>query len=199
MNDPLQDQTLEEKAEPEPKQVVKLSVNPASRPHEPRKNGKTRKRSGLWRMIWIVTGVLIVVLVVLIAIPAEKPSVQAEKPIESPVVSDQSTDLKAETDETPDIELVPAAVKEAETEAEPLPVETDNFFIVAGSFSNLANASELQDKLKGKGYPAEVMLTENRMYRVSVESYSTRGEAEASLERMKSEPGLESCWLLSNE
>ncbi len=196
---------------PEPKQVVKLSAKPtakpASRPHEPWKNGKTKKRTGLWRVIWIVTGVLIVVLVVLIAIPTEKwglfgkkeqpeHAVQAEKLIESPVVSDQSTDPKAETS---DSESVQPVVKEPKIEAEPLPVKSDHFFIVAGSFSNLANASELQDKLKGKGYPAEVMVTENRMYRVSVESYSTRGEAKASLERMKSKPGMESCWLLSNE
>ena len=72
------------------------------------------------------------------------------------------------------------------------------FFIIAGSFSNLGNASDLQDQLKQKGFEAEVMITENRMYRVSVASYLTKAEAEKGLSEIKKRPGLESCWLLSN-
>jgi len=36
------------------------------------------------------------------------------------------------------------------------------------------------------------------MYRVSVASYATKEEAEKELRRLKSQPGLQSCWLLSN-
>jgi cell division protein FtsN len=89
--------------------------------------------------------------------------------------------------------------KEEEPEPRPVTDQTDHFFIIAGSFKNLANASELQDKLKARGFPAEVMITENRMYRVSVASFPTSGEAERELPRFKSQPGLESCWLLANE
>jgi hypothetical protein len=42
------------------------------------------------------------------------------------------------------------------------------------------------------------MITENRMYRVSVASYATKEEAEKALLQIKSEPGLQSSWLLSN-
>jgi cell division protein FtsN len=52
--------------------------------------------------------------------------------------------------------------------------------------------------MKARGYTAEVMVTENRMYRVSIASFATRGEAESELARLKSIPGLEACWLLSN-
>ena len=76
--------------------------------------------------------------------------------------------------------------------------ETNNFFIIAGSFNRLNNASDLQDKLNNRGFQAEVMITENRMYRVSVASYATKEEAEKALRQLKSEPDLQSCWLLSN-
>ena len=89
---------------------------------------------------------------------------------------------------------------EPETEVEQsLPVEvTNSFFIIAWSFNKLKNASDLQDKLNSRGFQAEVMITENRMYRVSVASYATKSEAEKGLAQIKSEPGLQSCWLLSN-
>ena len=74
----------------------------------------------------------------------------------------------------------------------------NNFYIIAGSFSKLKNASDLQDQLKKRGFDAEVMITENRMYRVSVAAYSTKEEAEKELRQIKSEPGLQSAWLLSN-
>ena len=76
--------------------------------------------------------------------------------------------------------------------------ETHTFFIIAGSFKNLKNASDLQDKLNARGFQAELMVTENRMYRVSVASYATKDEAEKGLYEITSEPGLKSCWLLSN-
>jgi len=189
---------------PKEKSVPKVTEKPAKKmppkPHEPWKNEKTKKRSGLWRVIWIVTGILILALVVLMVVPAEKwemtgkkdhpeQAVQEEQPAETYGIADQSEDIKPQAEETPD----------SEPEPEPIPVESNHFFIVAGSFSNLRNASELQDKLKEMGYPAEVMVTENRMYRVSVESFSSRREAEASLAGLKSDAGMESCWLLSNE
>jgi len=73
-----------------------------------------------------------------------------------------------------------------------------NFFIIAGSFRHLQNASDLQDRLKARGYPAEILITENRMYRVSVSSYATKPEAEKALAGIKADRGLEASWLLSN-
>jgi cell division protein FtsN len=83
-------------------------------------------------------------------------------------------------------------------ETAPPNAEQNKYFLIAGSFSHLKNASDLQDQLKAKGINAEVMITENRMYRVSVGSFATIGEAETELARVKSRPGLESCWILSN-
>ena len=97
--------------------------------------------------------------------------------------------------------LVEPDQAEIEEELSPAVESKDEhqFYIIAGSFRNLANASELQDRLKDKSYPAEVMITENRMYRVIVATYATSAEAERDLAELKTQPGMESCWLLVNE
>ncbi|MDX2429803.1 MAG: SPOR domain-containing protein [Bacteroides sp.] len=204
----IEEKVQEKAAEKTPsKPVAKLVTKqspqppwkPASRQSDPYKNEETRRRAKLWKSIWIITGILVVVLVVLLLIPSDKGAqkrgknhpqmpVQTEKAVEKPEVQD------------------PAATEQLDpvlTEPEPEPPQAleqpNHFFIVAGSFRNLVNASELQDKLVAKGYPAEVMITENRMYRVSIGSYPTSAEAERKLNSIKSEPGMESCWLLSNE
>jgi len=56
----------------------------------------------------------------------------------------------------------------------------------------------MQDQLKTRGYKSEVLITENRMYRVTVASYATEAEAEKVLSGLKSDPGLKSAWVLSN-
>jgi cell division septation protein DedD/nucleoid DNA-binding protein len=171
---------------------------------------KPKPRSFRWRVIWLVAAALIVVLVVLIIIPSgenesgNKRSLFNRQPVELEVQQeDLSTDVpsdqgQAETDEQAvEPESVPEEADSAEDRDLP-PVVEKNFFIIAGSFSRLNNASELQDQLNSQGFNAEVMITENRMYRVSVASYATKGEAEKALTQIKTEPGLESCWLLSN-
>ena len=166
-----------------------------------------------WRVIWIVAGVLIVILIALIFIPVD--SIRNRKPTD-PVVNGtegmeaQSQEGSSATNEgsattttgQQNAEGQPAEGAETETatateEIQPVAAEK-NYFIVAGSFKHLKNASDLQDQLKAKGYQAEVMVTENRMYRVSVASFATKNEAERSLAEVKAVPGLKSCWLLSN-
>jgi len=166
---------------------------------------KPKPKSKKWRVIWLVAAALIVVLVVLILIPSEKLfNRQPEREVvdQAEGTRDQAegtTDQQdAETEEqVSEPEPVP---QETETEEEQaLPVEESNdFFIIAGSFSKLNNASDLQDQLKNQGYNAEMMITENRMYRVSVASFATKEEAERALAQIKTEAGMQSCWLLSN-
>jgi len=167
---------------------------------------KPKPKSKKWRVIWVVAAALIVVLVVIILIPSDesessdrkglfnrKPDLEAVEQDEA--ILDQSD---AETQEQ--VSESETEAPEPETEVEQsLPVEvTNSFFIIAGSFNKLKNASDLQDKLNSRGFQAEVMITENRMYRVSVASYATKSEAKRGLAQIKSEPGLQSCWLLSN-
>ena len=167
---------------------------------------KPKPKSNKWRVIWLVAAALIVVLVVLVLIPSEEGedgerrrlfNRQTDREVVDQPEEQEEQPLDTEQDQAEDAEAG-QQVTEPEEE-DPLPVEeSKNFFIIAGSFSKLKNASDLQDQLNSRGYNAEVMITENRMYRVSVASFVTKAEAERELSRIKSEPGLESCWLLSN-
>ena len=165
---------------------------------------KPKPKTNRWRIIWVVAAVLITVLVVLLVIPSGKQEegeglVDNQTDQEVPEQINTQEELTEETveEQVSDRETAPEEV-ESQENAVPTVEETNKFFIIAGSFGKLKNASDLQDQLRSRGFNAEVMITENRMYRVSVESYATKEEAERALIQLKSEPDLESCWLLSN-
>jgi cell division septation protein DedD len=183
---------------PTPKPAAKVTpLAPAKPKLKPRK----------WRVIWMVAFLLIIVLAVLILVPTKETENGGgilkfwnRKPVEEVVEQEVTPPVDAEsgTLEQDAGEAIETPVTSDETE-EPAPAKlTPSYFIIAGSFSNLGNASDLQDRLKQKGFDAEVMITENRMYRVSVSSFTTKAEALKSLAEIKKKPGLESCWLLSN-
>ena len=197
-------------ATPEPEVVPPPPPPPARKPepaHEPWKqktNG--RKRSRLWRAVWIVATVLVVVLAVLLLLPSEpegREEVSGKAEQEQVVAEDPATsegETRAEGTETP---VTETPVTTTPVEGEQVAVDTVEddpaYCIIAGSFKHMANAIELQDQLKARGYSAEVMQTENRMYRVVVFSYHSKSEAERELIKIRSEPGMESVWLLVNE
>ncbi len=191
---------------PKPATAVTQKTTRSSAPvHEPWKAEKKSKSGvNLWKIIWIVAGSLVVILLALILIPSDKLQVfEGKDGTEQPAAGEHPAGTVTEGSSQGDMETVDSekpVVSEPEqsTPAEDLPPE-HKYFLIAGSFKHLGYASELQDKLKARGYHAEVMVTENRMYRVSVSSYATKVEAERELSRIKSVPGLESCWLLSNE
>lgn len=198
-----EDKTSEEPSEkPTPKPVAKLVTKQgSSRQAKAELHGETRRRSGLWKIIWVITGILIVVLVVLLLIPGDEADpIQEKRPSQQPVQKEVPKNVSEDSDQSaPTLEGVNPDASELDPEPGAGDEQAHDFFIIAGSFQKLANASELQDKLKARGYTAEVMITENRMYRVSVATYSTAAEAERELPKFKAKPGLESCWLLSNE
>ena len=86
-------------------------------------------------------------------------------------------------------------IKESKQETQVVP--EDHYFTIAGSFSNLANATELKVTLEAKGFPAEIIITENRMYRVSIQSYPTKEEAVNDLQRVRSGSGVSGAWVLT--
>ena len=183
---------------PTPEPAAKVTpLAPAKPKPKPRK----------WRVIWIVTFLLIIVLAVLILVPTQETEngerilkFWSRKPVEEVVDQNVTPPVDAESgtveQDAAEVKETPLSADEPEEQA---PVEvTHNYFIIAGSFSNLRNASDMQDQLKQKGFDAEVMITENRMYRVSVSSFATKAEGQKGLTEIKKKPGLESCWLLSN-
>jgi cell division protein FtsN/nucleoid DNA-binding protein len=193
-----------------PTSATPTSATPASEPASkvtPLAPPEPKKRTRKWRVVWMVAALLVVVLVVLILLPTgeneggesrlifwkRKPPVEEVETQGSDTPGGQEISPAQEVEET---ETPPPTTQETEVTAPP--EVADSYFIIAGSFSNLGNASDLQDRLKDRGFEAEVMITENRQYRVSVSSYSSKEEAIKGLAEIKKMPGMESCWLLSN-
>ncbi len=110
-------------------------------------------------------------------------------------VVEETNELVTDGDEQ--LEQAETETQEAE-QVETSPVETtNNFFIIAGSFQELQNATDLMESLKAEGFPAEIIITESRLYRVAVQSYPEKRQAANDLSRIKAHPGLGSCWVWS--
>jgi len=192
--------------EPEPVSRKETGVTPLASPSS---QPKARK----WRVVWMVALALIIILAVLIVIPTSENGNDKERwkifnkrqdrevvKEENAAPGQQESGTGGEvTQPETGIEVPESNVEQPTPAEETAPAEeTSKYFIIAGSFTKLRNASDMQDKLKERGFQAEVMITENRMYRVSVASFATKEEAEMRLAQITREPGLQSCWLLSN-
>lgn len=72
-----------------------------------------------------------------------------------------------------------------------------NFSVVVGSFSLKANADGLQQRLKDKGYDAQIVKNDGRnMYRVVATTFDSKADAAASRNEFRST--YPDAWLLYN-
>jgi len=160
-----------------------------------------------WRIIWIIVGSLIVVLVLILLIPTKNSDYGIEFSKEGIVLKENvvSDDMQ-EAEETNDLVTegddqggqADKVTHESAQEETYAPVETpNNFFIIAGSFAELQNATDLMESLKSEGFPAEIIITESRLYRVAVQSYAEMALAASALPKIKAHPGLGGCWVWS--
>ena len=70
-----------------------------------------------------------------------------------------------------------------------------NFSVVVGSFSVIANAEGLQQRLKNAGYAAQIVKNEDRnMYRVIASTFATKAEAVQSRDQLRAT--YPDAWLL---
>ncbi len=126
-----------------PKPVAKLVTKQSSKAHSKKvpqaakaqSNGETKHRSGLWRIIWIVTGILILVLVVLLLIPNDEADPTGEKnPSQQPVQTDMPKTVSEDTDQSaPTLENVNPDASELDPEPDPVDEQARDFLIIAGS------------------------------------------------------------------
>ncbi|WP_303390121.1 SPOR domain-containing protein, partial [Bacteroides caecimuris] len=66
-----------------------------------------------------------------------------------------------------------------------------------GSFSVMANAEGLQQRLKGEGYDAQVVKnTDRNMYRVIATTFDSKGDAASSRNDLRAK--FPDAWLLYN-
>lgn len=197
---------------------------PTSRPAPPPPAAPTppkEKKGRSLRPVWIVAAVLVVILAVLLLLPAElteglgdmlpfgndKPVVEnpetggGDQHSEDQNVADLSGEDQAGTEDGSDPGTTEGteAASHADSPVEvPAAGQQDSYFIIAGSFTNVQNASDLKDQLLSVGFSPEIMITENRLYRVSVASFETKQEALDSIWQIRAHEGLEGVWLLSN-
>jgi len=212
----LEEEEEAEEAETEPKASAGIAEErfPTRSPKtvQPMKSKKrsapSRAPVNKWRIIWIVVGSLIAVLVLLLLLPGNQNMEFGRDGIifkdnESIVVPEDPL-LDGNRDETKMEQHVAGEDSDPQT-AEPetdlpgqeaTPQVENRYFIIAGSFQGIPNATELQEKLKSAGFPAQIIITENRMYRVAVTSYSTKQAAVDDLSRIRSETGLPDCWVM---
>ena len=70
-----------------------------------------------------------------------------------------------------------------------------NYSVVVGSFSVIANAEGLQQRLKNAGYAAQIVKNEERnMYRVIASTFDTKAEAVQSRDQLRAT--YQDAWLL---
>jgi hypothetical protein len=193
-----------EKLTSERKQVQSEKGKAKTELHETKKPlaKSNRKPVHKWKIIWIVIASLIAVLVLILLIPAGDEGSAIEFGKDGIVIRNTDTEkIPTRTEEQQDTktQAEEGVVDDKKTEKVPVPVDVpvseNKFFVIAGSFQNLQNATELLDQLKTNGYPAEIIYTENRMYRVSVKSFPTKESAVNSLPSIKASQGLDKVWV----
>lgn len=193
-------------------QVIDNKSDIEKKPWERRDKGEGKKK---WRLIWIVAAVLVVVLAVILLIPTGEDGsvifrkdgiVMKNNKVQEDSLENKSSIQQTVTNELREDSLKNKSISDEETTGmsgsdDGIVTNTDpeenHFFIIAGSFKNIQNANDLMETLKGLGYPSEVILTENRLYRVSVKGFPTKDEGEKMLPKIQQEPGLSGAWLMA--
>lgn len=161
-----------------------------------------------WKIIWIVVGALIAVLVLILLLPSGNDGVEFGK--DGIVFKDSVTDEGNEPGQGDAIVEEGALVEQEEGTEDRMKAEEavsdqqetsaatiNHYYVVAGSFQRLQNATEMQNTLKEMGYLSEIIITENRMYRVAVQGYPTKQEAANALPGIKKNTGLNGAWVLA--
>ncbi len=107
--------------------------------------------------------------------------------------AEESAVLGGETDQTPE-ETVEETVPEPVTETQPAG-QSKKYYIVAGMFSIQANAEELVNTLKAKGFNAELFGRHGNLYGVSFSSHESKAAAVQEMNRIREQSNPQA-WLL---
>lgn len=116
--------------------------------------------------------------------------------------------VTAITDSTvvkPEIKIQPelSQVKEVKKENNKTDIKISNtqskFYLIAGSFGNKDNAKALSTKFNNQGYNSEILLQDNGLYRVAVNSFTDRNVAAKELTSFNSKNTDFTVWILSGK
>jgi len=175
-----------------------------------------RKPLNKWKIIWMVVTGLIVVLFAILLIPTSNEGLEFGKG--GIIIRNQDTGEREQQFDKPsgDISQGQSSNNESVSVDDPQAMEDESkdkpldeasrqqgtaseasYYVICGSFKNLLNATEMKDDLVQSGFPAEIIYTENRLYRVSIKSYLSKEEALNDLPTIKSQSGISSLWIMS--
>ena len=99
--------------------------------------------------------------------------------------------------EVPEVNITFREVEERLIPNSNSPVNNNNYFVVIGSFRNLANAEKYQKQLLTNGFNSEILLSESGLNRVSVLSTDDIKSAREEVIRIrKYYPEYYDVWLL---
>lgn len=120
--------------------------------------------------------------------PVQTPVVEAETPVVTPVVTKPVTETKVVDNlDNVTVRLEKVSVVNG--------AGLKDFSVVVGSFSVIANAEGLQQRLKNAGYPAQVVKNDERnMYRVIATTFDSKAEAVQSRDNLRAT--YPDAWLL---
>ena len=125
--------------------------------------------------------------------PTVQPTVQpvtTETPVVTPVVTTPSTQTQV-VDNRDNVQVRQERVSVVSGAG------LQSYSVVVGSFSVIANAEGLQQRLKNAGYAAQIVKNEERnMYRVGASTYTNKADAVASRDQLRST--YADAWLLYN-
>lgn len=113
---------------------------------------------------------------------------QTETPVVTPVVTKPANQTQV-TDNYDNVSVRQERVSVVSGEG------LSDYSVVVGSFSIIANAEGLQQKLRGQGYNAQIVKNEERnMYRVVASTFSNKPDAVRSRDNLRST--YPDAWLL---
>ena len=103
----------------------------------------------------------------------------------------------AQIEETPVIEEVPLVMEdsseenvvvrtESVTPVDKSEIETlYGFYVIIGSFRQVANARQYNEDLVSKGFSPEILVSENGLFRISVGGYNSESAARAQIAEIR--------------
>lgn len=108
----------------------------------------------------------------------------------------QSNELKAEEESVSMRREQVSFTQQSDRESN----ETNTFFVIIGSFSQLENAKNYRETLLGEGFTPIILHSETGYYRICVNSYKKEQEARTRVAQVRQKyPKYSDIWLLIKE
>ena len=172
------------------------------------------RRKVLWRVALAVP-----ILVALVVVPLKtdllkfKTNVSSLNPLSNTEMIDSGLDQPAVDEDTfaeevvsealpaeslNDEENLATAVPTEEILEEEIiePIQSDNYYIIAGSFRNVENARRYNNDLTSQGYNSLLLKPIDGLHRVTLNGYPSKGSAVTALAEFRQNPANQELWIL---